>query len=276
MTRRALIAIAVLAYLCGVAFGAADPPPPDADSAAWIQAIYVAVTSKNWGIVVGLALIALVFPLRAYGPALFKSKAGGLLLAFVTSLAGTLGAAFAAGAKPDLPMIVTALTTAATGAGLWAWLKDYIPKVRAASDKIATEAPVSPPKARYTPLFVVVALGIGGASQVSCATPAVVTGGAVVIDCLVQDQAQLVDLVGSLWAVFTSGGSWKDVKDSAVTAGKDLGGCALAEVVQKYLSPPKGRRAPPAEQGQAARAALEEFRSHNAGGATFKTAAGYL
>ena len=122
--------------------------------------------------------------------------------------------------------------------------------------------------------LLVVSLATG--MQPACGTPAVVTGGAVVIDCLAQDQAQLVNLVGSLWAVFTSSGSWKDVETSAITAGKDLGGCALAEVVQHYLAPPKGRAAPAGDQGRAARAALEDFRATQANGATFHTAAGNL
>jgi len=271
MRRRILFATIALTYLCGVAFAAADPPPPDVDAAAWIKAIYTAVTSKNWGLVVGLVLVGLVFPLRKYGPALLKSKMGGLLLGFATSLAGTMGAALLAGAKPDLPMIITALTTAATAAGIWAWLKDHLPGAQAASDKITAEAPQP---ARYVALTGVLMIGLS--LQPACTTPAVVTGGAVVIDCLQQDQAKLVEIVGSLWAVFSGGGSWTDVEAQAIAAGKSLGGCALVEVVQKYLAPPRGRAAPPADQGQAARAALEDFRTKQAGGATFKTAAGML
>lgn len=273
--RRLTLAIAILAYLTGVALAAADPPPaPDPDAAVWIKAIYIAVTSKNWGLVVGMALIALVFPLRKYGPGFVKGKVGGLLLAFATSLAGTFGAALLAGATPDLPMAITALTTAATGAGLWAWLKDHLSGVQAAADKIAAEAPVPPPKPRYTQILCVLVIGLS--LQPACASGPAVTGGAIVIDCLKEDQAELVALVGSLWSVFASGGSWNDVKDSAIGAGKTLGGCALAEVVQKYLAPPRGRAAPAPEQGRAARRALEEFRDEQAGGATFKTQAGHL
>jgi|KBSSwiStaDraftv2_1062776.scaffolds.fasta_scaffold00132_20 hypothetical protein len=148
---------------------------------------------------------------------------------------------------------------------------------------VKTAASAAPVTIMSTPKFttrgslvalLVVSLGLS--MQPACGTPAVVTGGAVVIDCLAQDQTQLMELVGSLWAVFTSSGSWKDVESQAITAGKDLGGCALAEVVQHYLAPPKGRAAPAGEQGRAARAALEDFRATQANGATFKTAAGNL
>ena len=125
-------------------------------------------------------------------------------------------------------------------------------------------------------LVTLLVLAFGLSLQPACATPAVVTGGAVVVDCLVQDQGKLVELVGSLWSVFAGGGTWSDVEAQAIAAGKDLGGCALAEVVEEYLAPPRGRAAPPAESGRAARAALEDFRSRVAGGATFKTASGNL
>ncbi len=274
MRRRILFAVIALTYLCGVAFAATDPPPPDVDAATWIKAIYTAVTSKNWGLVVGLVLVALVFPLRKYGPALLKSKTGGLLLSFATSLAGTLGAALLAGAKPDLPMVITALTTAATAAGIWAWLKDHLPGAQAASDKITAEAPPKVTATRYVSILCVLVLA--GSLQPACTTPAVVTAGGVAIDCLKEDQAKLVEIVGTLWSIFAGSGSWTDVEAQAIAAGKSLGGCALAEVVQKYLAPPKGRAAPPADQGRAARAALEDFRTTQVGGATFVTSMGAL
>lgn len=133
MSRRILFVALVVLYLTATAFAGADPPPPAFDAPAWLQAIYTALTSKNWGLVAGLGLIALVYPLRMFGPNVVKTKWGGLILAFVTSLAGTFGAAFAAGAKPNAVMIITALTTAATAAGLWEWLKTHFPGVQTAA-----------------------------------------------------------------------------------------------------------------------------------------------
>lgn len=123
--------------------------------------------------------------------------------------------------------------------------------------------------------LVAVVLGVG-ALQPACGAPVVAAGGAVVIDCLVKDRTELANLVGSLWSVFTSGGSWKDVENAAIAAGKELGGCALAEVVQHYLSPPAGRAAPRGELGRQARFALEDYRSRYVNGATFKTSLGQL
>jgi hypothetical protein len=155
---------------------------------------------------------------------------------------------------------------------------------RTAVKKAASAAPVTivsttdtPSSQRVTRSLVAVAvLALGFSLQPACTTPAVVTAGGVAIDCLKEDQAKLVEIVGTLWSIFAGSGSWTDVEAQAIAAGKSLGGCALAEVVQKYLAPPKGRAAPPADQGRAARQALEDFRTTQVGGATFVTSMGAL
>lgn len=122
-----------LVILPTVSWAADTIPPPDVDAAAWAKLLYAAVTSHSWGVVTGLVLIAIVYPLRRFGPSLFKSKLGGLVLAFFVSLCATLGVAFAAGARVDFALIVGALTTAATAAGLWEWLKAHVPGVEGAA-----------------------------------------------------------------------------------------------------------------------------------------------
>jgi len=133
------------------------------------------------------------------------------------------------------------------------------------------------PKFRSSGSLVVLLLAFGFGSQMSCAAgPVIASAGPIAIDCIAQDQGKLVELVGSLWSAFTSGGSWKDVETIAIANGKELGGCAIAAVVQHYLAPPKGRAAPSIESGRQARAALEDFRVTYAGGATFHTRDGDL
>jgi len=271
------LAIAIFLYLTATAFAAGATPPPDQDAPAWLQALYAALTSKNWGLVVGLALIAVVYPLRRFGPLYFKSQTGGLILAFAISLAGTFGAALAVGAKPDLVFVVTALTTAATAAGVWEWLKAHLPGAQAAADK-ATK-PVQPPGGVVNVsilglLIVVMAGSVPGAGCV--ASPPVVAAGEIVIDCVSGDGAKIGDLVAKLWAAIASGGSWTAVEQQAVASGQAIGGCALAEVVQRYLAPPPGRAAPDPESGRQARATLEHFRVVYARSATFHTPAGNL
>lgn len=133
MRKLSLLLLLVLVSLPTASWAADSIPSPDVDAAAWAKLLYTAVTSHSWGVVTGLVLIAVVYPLRRFGPDLFKSKFGGLFLAFFVSLCATLGAAFAAGAKVDVGLIVGALTTAATAAGLWEWLKAHVPGVDSAA-----------------------------------------------------------------------------------------------------------------------------------------------
>lgn len=136
---------ATLCLLClsQVALAGTAPPPPDQNASAWLQALYAAVIDKQWGIVAGVALIGLVYPLRLWGPDVFKTPLGGLALAFLVSLAGTLGITLAAGAAVSLQVAVAAVTTAATAAGLWEWIKAHLPGGAAAAAKAAVKSPSS-------------------------------------------------------------------------------------------------------------------------------------
>ena len=145
LLRHSLLIPIMLCAWAVSAVAADAPPPPAFDAPSWLQAVYTAVTSKNWGLVVGLGLIGLVYPLRLYGPSILKTKFGGLALAFVVSLAGTFGVALLAGARPDFAMVITALTTAATAAGVWEWIKTHLPGAQAVADKAT--APAEIPKA---------------------------------------------------------------------------------------------------------------------------------
>jgi hypothetical protein len=133
-----------LVLVPAIALAAPDIPAPDTDAAAWAKLLYMAVTSKEWGVVVGLALVALVYPLRRWGGMVvpwFKTPFGGLVLAFLVSLSGTLGIALAAGVKPTVGFLATALSSAAAAAGVWEWLKAHVPKVQDAADKAAAPPP---------------------------------------------------------------------------------------------------------------------------------------
>jgi len=121
-------------------------PPPDVDAAAWAKALYAAITQKHWGIVVGVALIGIVYPVRRWGPDVLKTPFGGLVLAFVISLAGSLGITLAAGVPFSWSIAAGALTTAATAAGVWEWIKQHIAGAQAAADK--SSVPAALPVAR--------------------------------------------------------------------------------------------------------------------------------
>lgn len=284
--KKTLIAATTLTYLCGVALAAADPPPPDVDAAVWIKAIYTAVTSKNWGLVVGLALIALVFPMRKYGPAIFKSKLGGLLLAFATSLAGTLGAAFAAGAKPDLPLVVTALTTAATAAGLWAWIKDHLPGAQAASDKITAEAP---PSTNFTAAGAVALALLSVTAGAACSAEQRAAGKTALVDCVKAEGASVIPellpvAVIAIQAATNLDGTKIDVATLAPLVAKavsPIAQCVWASAFAKLLAPvpPPAPGAPAAApfvvDKTAVSAAFEQLRP-KLGGRRFVTESGEL
>lgn len=93
-----------------------------------------------------------------------------------------------------------------------------------------------------------------------------------VIDCTGSHAADVTALYASMKALLTGGGSWTDVEHAAINATKEVGGCALSELVNDYLGGTGG----PKPDGQQARATLEAFRRDYAGGATFKTSAGML
>ncbi|HKQ65975.1 MAG TPA: hypothetical protein VJZ73_13255 [Methylomirabilota bacterium] len=123
------------------ALAATDPPTPDTDAAAWVKALYEAVTSKKWSVVVGFVLVGLVYVARRWAlgwVAWFKTPFGGLVLGFLIALAGTMGIALAAGVQPSLALVATSLSSAAVAAGVWEWLKAHIPGVQTAADKAVT------------------------------------------------------------------------------------------------------------------------------------------
>jgi hypothetical protein len=122
---RLIIALVIL--LCPVAaLAAGEPPPPDINTADWLKALYEAITAGQWKIVAGLVLVGLVAAFMRYTPLKPKSKPGKVALAFALSLAGTIGVALGAGADITLATFATAISTAATAAGVLTWIQDYL------------------------------------------------------------------------------------------------------------------------------------------------------
>jgi hypothetical protein len=130
--------IVFLVLFCGVSFAATDVPTPDTDAAAWLKALYTALTTKAWTPVVGLVMIGLVYGIRRVlvpSWAWLGTAFGGLVLGFTLSLLSTLGAAFAVGTSFSWSLVLMSLSTAAAAAGIWEWLKAHIPGVQAAANK---------------------------------------------------------------------------------------------------------------------------------------------
>lgn len=111
-----------------------------------------------------------------------------------------------------------------------------------------------------------------GITMTACPGPGPGPGpviGAAIVDCLGANRPQIDSLLGEFKSLLTQGRiDWSAVYARAKTAGRDIGGCALAEMVQFYLG--GGMRADDTTNGWNAHMALEEFRHNEAGGATFK------
>ena len=111
----------------------------------------------------------------------------------------------------------------------------------------------------------------------SLACPAAEHAGKIVIDCVNAERSRIESLIASFAPVLAGERpDWGSIEAQAIAAGQTIGGCALAETVQAYLTPPVGRAAPSGDSGRAARGALEDFRVRHAANATFHTGAGDL
>lgn len=96
------------------------------------------------------------------------------------------------------------------------------------------------------------------------------------IDCINADRPAIDAMIAGFWPADGSAPDWGRIKDQAITAGVSIGGCALAEFVQRYLAPAPGTAAPPPELALQAKDTLEQYRNKYAGNASFRTKAGDL
>jgi hypothetical protein len=124
-------------------------------------------------------------------------------------------------------------------------------------------------------IFLVALFAIGlGAPQLSCKGtgpgPTIVNA---VVDCTVQNQAQITALIAQFKTLLSGQlPDWAAIYVQAKQAGIAIGGCALAELVQDYLS---NKTAPPPQADSwTAAATLDKFRHEVAADATFHTAKG--
>ena len=123
-------------------------------------------------------------------------------------------------------------------------------------------------------LLVLFVLGLG-ITQPSCPGPGPTPIAGAIIDCTIQNKDQIGLLLAEFRTLLSGQApDWSVIYQRAKTAGKAIGGCALAEIVQEYL----GNRAAPPAQADSWNAfqALERFRREEASNATFRTEKGDL
>lgn len=104
----------------------ATVPDPATDTEGFLKALLDAATTGKWKVLAGLVLVALVYVTRRWvlgRVAWFQTKLGGFVLAGGMSLAGTIGLALAAGGPMTIAVLLNALGTAATAAGVWQWMQ---------------------------------------------------------------------------------------------------------------------------------------------------------
>lgn len=97
-----------------------------------------------------------------------------------------------------------------------------------------------------------------------------------VIDCTKQNQGKVIDVMLAISVPILQGQKpdWAAIEARALAAGREIGGCALALVVDDYIHRRTGVASD--DDAQRARTALEEFRREHAGGAAFVTHRGAL
>lgn len=172
--------------------------------------------------------------------------------------------------------LIGAVLEAHFGGGTWAGV--FVTAIAAVK---LLWSPHMPPKKPAHPayssidLLIVLGLFIGVVSVAGCRGPGplpVVQDA--VIDCTAANRPQADGLIAELMPLLQlQQPDWHAVYERAKHAGATIGGCALAELVQDYLG---GRKTPDNDDGWKARSTLEQFRTSEAGNATYKTHFGEL
>lgn len=215
---------------------------------------------------IGCALVLLVWLLRSYvlqRIQFFTSKLGGYAAGFGTAAILYVGGGLAADMPLTFNLIADALVAGFAASG----------KYEALADLARTK--ITPNMRMGAVSFAAIIAGVYITVSACGGRPIPIAH--TVIDCINENhdakdklEAELMPLIVGVKP------DWSAVGDKALDAGVKVGGCVLAELVQRYLAPPAGRMAPAVDEGHAARDALEQFRAKHASGATFRTAAGDL
>lgn len=217
---------------------------------------------------IGPIIVMLCFLLRSSRGlgryAWFKTTLGGWTLGFGTTALFYGGTAWAAGKPFTFNLLADAVVTAFAASGKWEALRDALQGMKS---KV-------PPAAKVGAIVAIFAGVIAAGSIGGCAAWKSSGAQQAIIDCAAQDKYAVDDLTAHLRELLDGQApKWSDVYSEARAHGAAIGGCALATVVNEFLS---RRLATPTEQTWDAHGVLEEFRRKEAHGATFRTADGDL
>lgn len=127
------------------------------------------------------------------------------------------------------------------------------------------------------PIVVIFLALLGTEASLGCG-PTSQTATTIVIDCTRQHRADIVALVAEFRTLLDgSSPDWAAVEQRAIAAGRDIGGCALAEAFDWVLSRggSQALRQGDASSIELGHDTLERFRTNHADGAVFLTPGGY-
>lgn len=214
---------------------------------------------------IGLALIAFVSVARALLTGVspwFATKPGGYLVGFTSAALLFLSASLAANQVPTPGVIAGALGAGWAASGGFEMIRDLLAYLR----RKKAAAPSSSGL-----VGIVLLLSLAGGAAVGCGAvrPYAPPVTYPIVDC--GAEAGIDALIVS-W--FTRRPSWSTIKDEAIDAGVEVGGCAFAKYLDKYLAPAPGTAAPPPEEAVAAKDAFEQYRNKYALNASFRFADG--
>lgn len=137
MKRASLRAGLVLALLPALALAQTAIPEPDVGSLG--ASFLTALMSKNWGLLLSVALLGAVWAVRALGGKVWAplaSERGSAVLAFLGGTLALLVGALGTGQSFSVSLLLGCVSTALTASGLWSTTKSVVkPKPTMAPDK---------------------------------------------------------------------------------------------------------------------------------------------
>lgn len=270
------IMCAILAFIGYVGRASADTGSaalsPD-DPVSALGQLYDFMRTGKGTAAVGVALILVVWLLRNLPVQKWKdlvgTPTGGYILVYGTALLTYVGTGLASGNALTAMMLLNAAGAALVASGGWEHLRDVVTALMS-----KTPPKVPPAVGAALVVLVVGALVTAGIGVGTTGCQAAKDAGQAVIDCTKADTAQIEALVLSFAPLLTaSSPDWAMVEVKAEAAGETIGGCALAKVVQEYMT---SKTVKTTATTWSAHDALEKFRSKVAGGATFHTTQGDL
>lgn len=221
---------------------------------------------------IGLVLIALVGAARAglgsFWP-WFKTKPGGYVLGYGSTVLLFVGAAFRDGSGFSLGLLGGALAMGWTASGGWETARDVVEAIR---NRNTPALPKATAIAGAALVAFVVASSLVACGPVKDAASTV--PGSAIIDCTKTNLGELESAAKEIAPLLAGlDPKWDAAADKAKGFAVNVGGCVLFDLAQKYLSK---RQAIDSADSREAYGAIEAYRADVAGGATFRTELGDL